>query len=606
MRYIRWKALLPLSVFLVLLALWTLLFKDPVLRWTVEKAGSAAVGAKVDLADAHWSLTDGNISLRGLQVTNPKAPMTNLFEVEELVLDIGMLPALEKKVVVDTIAARGLRFGTARATSGELPRSDEPEAARASSAVVENWKSQVKVPSLDLSTLQRSVNVDAISADSLATLRAAAHARAYADTARAKFLADLAAADPRPVIDSAEALSERLRTANLRTLGLPGARRAVTDVRRTLAELGRIDDRLKTLESEVQGNAAGLTQKLEAIPAARVQDYAYARSLLQLPSFDIPSIGPQLMSDLVAEQFGGVLYWMQLAEQYTPPGLKRKTQAGPERIRASGTTVMFPKETVYPSFLMRVAELSLTLAGEGATAGNYSARIDGATTEPAVYGAPTTFRVERVGTNVSARDIRVGGSFDHRAEPVRDSVSARMVAVPLPTVELGGLGASVDLGTGLSDLRVTRTGNALRGEWTWRAPHVQWTRDTTARATTPRLRAVEDALWRALSRMDSVEIAATFGGTIERPTLGVRTNIASAVGNALREQLGEEVRRAEQQVRSRVDALVDSKVTEARGYADRARSEVNERIGADRARLQEQKTALEARLRELTRIPGIG
>ena len=606
MSYIRWKALLPLSVFLVLLTLWTLIFKDPALRWAVEKAGTAAVGAKVDLADAHWSLTEGNVTLRGLQVTDPKSPMTNLVEVEDLILDLGILPALEKKIVVDTIAARGIRFGTPRATSGALQKSDGSDASGLSSAVVDHWKSQIKVPALDLSTLQKSVNVDAISADSLATLRAARHARAYADTARAKLLADLAAADPRPVIDSAEALSSRLATANLRALGIPGARRAVADVRRALAELGRIDDRLKALETEVQGNAAGLTQKFEAIPAARVQDYAYARSLLQLPSFDIPSIGPQLMSDLVAEQFGGVLYWMQLAEQYTPPGLKRRTQRGPDRLRASGTTVLFPKEMVYPAFLIRVAELSLSLAGEGATAGNYTARIDGVTTEPAVYGAPTTFTLEREGSNPNARDIRVGGSFDHRALPLRDSVSARMVAIPLPTVRLGGLGATVSLGTGASELQVTRAGDALRGEWTWRAPKVRWTRDTSMRAATPTMRGVEDVLWRALSRLDSVEIAASFGGTLERPTLAVRTNIANAVGNALREQLGAEVRRAELQVRARVDALVEAKVAEARGYADRTKAEVDQRIGDERTRLQEQRTALEARLRELTRIPGIG
>lgn len=606
MSYIRWKALLPLSVFLLLLSIWTLLFKDPALRWAVERAGSAAVGAKVDLADAHWSLTDGNVTLRGLQVTDPKAPMTNLVEVGDLVLDLGILPALEKKIVVDTIAARGIRFGTPRATSGALPKKDEPEATRLSSEVVEQWKSQVRVPSLDLSTLQKSVNVDAISADSLATLRAALHARAYADTVRDQFLADLAAADPRPAIDSAEALAERLRTANLRTLGIPGVRRAVADVRRSLAELGRIDDRLKALEAESGGNARGLTQKLEAIPAARTQDYAYARSLLQLPSFDIPSIGPQLMSDLVAEQFGTVLYWMQLAERYTPPGLTRRTQKGPERLRASGTTVLFPKETVYPAFLIRVAELSLSLAGEGATAGTYSARINGVTTQPAVYGAPTTFVLERAGSGVGARDIRVGGSFDHRKLPVRDSVAARMVAIPLPSVKLAGLGATVALGTGVSELHIERTGDALEGNWTWRAPRVRWTRDTTTRAATPTMRSVEDALWRALSRLDSVEIAATFGGTIGKPTLGIRTNVASAVGGALREQLGDEVRRAEAQVRARVDALVDTKVAEARGYADRAKNEVDGRIAAERTRLQTQRTALEARLRELVRIPGIG
>ena len=113
-------------------------------------------------------------------------------------------------------------------------------------------------------------------------------------------------------------------------------------------------------------------------------------------------------------------------------------------------------------------------------------------------------------------------------------------------------------------------------------------------------------LWRAVSRLDSVEIEATFGGTLSSPTLGIKTNIAGAVGDALREQLGEEVRRAEQQVRARVDALVSEKVAEARTYADSARGEVDTRIAGERARLQEQRTALEAKLRELVRIPGIG
>jgi hypothetical protein len=47
-------------------------------------------------------------------------------------------------------------------------------------------------------------------------------------------------------------------------------------------------------------------------------------------------------------------------------------------------------------------------------------------------------------------------------------------------------------------------------------------------------------------------------------------------------------------------------VAEARAKADAARSQVMARIDAERQRLEAQKAALETRLRELTRIPGIG
>lgn len=603
---IRWKALLPLSVVLILIVGGYLLFADTLVRRGVEKGGTAIVGAKVDLAEADLGIGDGSIAMRGLAVTNPSAPMTNLFEADEIQLDMRVLPLLEKKVVIDTVAVRGLRFGTPRETSGAIDRPSEPAAE--SKGVVDAWLEQVKVPPFTLQTLTQTVNVDAISAESLATLREARHAIAYVDTAKAKLQADLAALDPRPTIDSAEALVARLRTANLRTLGINGTRQAVADVRRTIDALGKLDDRLRAFETETKANAGGLTQRLQAIPAARTQDYAYARGLLKLPTLDIPSLGPQLFSDVIAQQVGQLMYWVQMAEKYLPPGVKRQLKPGPKRVRAAGTDVLFARETVLPDFLMQLAELSLAIGGEGAAAGDYLARVTGVTTQPAVYGQPTRFAVSRGNANVGPREVSIGGMLDHRAEPMHDSVRAAVGGIRMPTFQLSGLGAQLALGDGFTDLRFERRGGVMEGRWLWRATGVRWTRDSAAvsQASSPALRLLEDAVWRAMSRIDSVEIEATFSGAVTGPSLGIRTNVANAVSNALRDQLGEEVRRAEQQVRAKVDELVDARVAEARSQADVVKREAEGRVAAERARLDEQKKALEARLRELVRIPGIG
>ena len=604
-KYIRWKALLPLSVVFGLMALTFLLFADGAIRSGVESAGTALVGAKVDLREADLSIADGSVALRGLAVTDPAKPMTNLFEAEELQLDIRVLPLLEKKVLLDTVAVRGLRFGTARATSGAIEKPSE-EAAQTRS-IINEWKSQVKVPPLKLSTISQVVNVSAIAAESLATLREAQHALAFRDTARAKLTADLNALNPKPTVDSAQALAARLRNANLRSLGLTGVRTAVTDLRRTIADLGKLDDRLRAFETETKATAGGLTARLAAIPAARTRDYAYARGLLNLPSLDVPSLGPQMFSEVIADKVGELLYWLQMAEKYLPPGVQRQLRAGPKRARMAGTNVHFARNATYPDFLMRFAELSMAIGGEGAAAGDYAARLTGVTTQPAVYGAPTTFMVSRAAGKEGPSDVRIGGMLDHRAEPVRDSVSAQLRGIALPTMQIAGLGATLALGNGFSNLNLTRSGAGLDGKWMWRASGVKWTRDSAAaRATSTAGRLVEDAVWRAISRIDSVEIEADFGGELTKPKLGIRTNIASVVSNALRDQLGEEVRKAEAQVRAKVDELVDSKVAEARAQADVVKKDAEQRIAAERAKLAEQKTALEAKLRELVRIPGIG
>ncbi|HET8770977.1 MAG TPA: TIGR03545 family protein [Gemmatimonadaceae bacterium] len=604
--YVRWKALLPLSVTLLVIVTLFVLFADSLLRRGVETSGTHIVGARVDLREADLDLSDGSISMRGLAVTNPGAPMTNLFEAEELQLDMRMLPLLESKIILDTVRVLGLRFNTPREESGAIE--DASETSEGVRNIVADWKSQVHVPPLALSTLTQAVNVDAISADSLATLQAARHARAYVDTAKAKLAADLEALDPRPTLDSAQALVERLRNASLRTLGIGGVRDAARDLRRTIAALDSLDDRLRAFETEMQANAGGMTQRLAAIPAARERDYAYAQSLLNLPTLDVPSLGPQLFSDLIADRVGELLYWVQMAEEYLPPGIRRQLHPGPQRQRASGTDVLFakPGARVLPDFLMQLAELSLAIGGEGAAAGDYEARIVGATTQPAVYGSPTTFMVSRSG-GTGPTGIRVGGMLDHRTTPVRDSVQARVAGLALPSLPLAGLGAMVTLGDGSTELRLTREGDNIDGRWLWRAPGVTWSRDSSAVSTaTGTMRLVEDAVWRAVSRLDSIEIEATFSGAVTKPSLGIRTNIANAVAGALREQLGDEVRRAEAQVRARVDELVSERVAEARSAGAGVKAEAEQRVAAERARLEEQRAALEAKLRELVRIPGIG
>ncbi|MCC7000773.1 MAG: hypothetical protein IT357_01355, partial [Gemmatimonadaceae bacterium] len=164
------------------------------------------------------------------------------------------------------------------------------------------------------------------------------------------------------------------------------------------------------------------------------------------------------------------------------------------------------------------------------------------------------------------------------------------------------------LNEGLSELVLEREGDQLAGTWLWKSTSVSWTRDSLApsNANSPAMKLVEDALWRAMSRINAVEVEARFEGTVTKPRLAIRTNIAEAIAGALKAQLGEEVRKAEQQVRAKVDALVDEKVAEARAKADEVKGEAERRIAEERAKLEAQKAALEAKLKDLVRIPGIG
>ena len=85
-RYIRWGGLVAFLVVVGLVAGFWFLFVDGIVEEVIEDQGTRAVGAKVELASADLSLLPAGLTLVGLQVTNPDAPMTNVVEIGRLAL----------------------------------------------------------------------------------------------------------------------------------------------------------------------------------------------------------------------------------------------------------------------------------------------------------------------------------------------------------------------------------------------------------------------------------------------------------------------------------------------------------------------------------------
>src|SRR5437667_9513120 len=66
----------------------------------------------------HLDVAHSRVEVRGLTVASPFEPLENLLQADLLVADLEPLPLLEKKLVIDRLAATGLRFGTPRQSDG--------------------------------------------------------------------------------------------------------------------------------------------------------------------------------------------------------------------------------------------------------------------------------------------------------------------------------------------------------------------------------------------------------------------------------------------------------------------------------------------------------
>lgn len=608
MTVFRWRAVLVLILFLAALGAGWLLLLDKLVERGVEATGASIVGAKVDVAAADVRLGDGVVVLHGLQVANPDAPMTNLVEARQIVANVMMTPLLEKKLVVETLAVRGVRFGTPRTTSGALANRS-PESGRAWREV-NAWAQQLRIPPFSLEGLGSVIDVAAIHPDSLRTLTHARATVAQADSLRTAWEQRLRALDPRPQVDSARVLIERLQNIDPARLGIAGVTQLASSGRTMVSALGDLRVRVAALDSTVRAGVGDVAANIAQFPAMKDADLAYAKGLLQLPSLDAPSISPAVFGETAVAWLKPVLYWVKTAERYLPPGLDPQRFSGPKRARASGTSVRFPGRATYPRFLLQYGASDLEIGGSGAAAGQYAALIRGLSSAPAKYGTPIEIRAGRTAAARGPRDLRLTAVLEHAARPIRDSVAFSATGITLPTVDLGAIvGGRMALGQGSGRFSLLRSGDQIDALLQWRSSDVRWERgQQPAGVTNPQVGTVawgKDLLWRTLSGLRQVDVDMRLRGSVDRPSLSVSTNIGQAIVQSLRREVGAEIERAEQMVRSEVERLVEPRILEARARVDSLQTQVLDVVESRLREVNEVRGRLESELRNLTGIPGI-
>jgi len=119
-KVVRWQGLLIFAVLCALVAALWIVFVDHFAARGIESAGTAIVGAKVELDKADVSLSPLGLTLLGLKVTNPDAPMTNVFEAGRIAFHMDGPNALRRKVLIEEMSVEDVRLNTPRKTSGAV------------------------------------------------------------------------------------------------------------------------------------------------------------------------------------------------------------------------------------------------------------------------------------------------------------------------------------------------------------------------------------------------------------------------------------------------------------------------------------------------------
>lgn len=588
----RWRGIIPLALGLALVATVWLLFAERIVRNTMEEASTKALGTEVDVADLKIHLTQTAIEIAGIAIADPFDAHKNLVEVKRLFVELEPAPLAEKKLVVSHLTIGDVRTGTARTTPARPMATGgfAPSALRA----MQQWAKQFDVPILSFTPIDTIKSI-VLDPTQLGSVKAALALASRADSARSSVEKGYSNLKLQETLDSSRALLTRLQGTNVRTLGIAGARTAVSDIRRVATQVDSARKRVDGFANGARALVDSMQGALRSLDDARKADYAFARKLIKLPSFDAPDIGSALFGKVTIDKVQETLYWTQLAQHYMPPGLLPRESEGPKRLRASGTTVHFVKPASYPRFLLRRADLSVAIGG-GPARGNYVAAVSNVTTEPALVGQPTTFALRRAATGTGVDSLRLTGMLDHRTTKPRDVLNLQAAGVVLPGFPIPGLPYRADPGRGASTIALTLDGDQLAAKWTLASNKLAWVADSAAK----KLNTIESLVARVLTGVTALQMNADVTGTLKAPKLAVSSNLDRVVADQMRSVIGAQVAAAEAKVRAHVDSLVDEKAAPVKARMTDLRASADKRVADARAQLDAEKQKLDAQLKSVS------
>jgi uncharacterized protein (TIGR03545 family) len=517
--WIRWPGFVVFVAIIAGLGAVVVLFGGPVVEWAVEAAGTRAVGAQVELADADLSLFPLGVTLSDLQVTDPDAPMTNAVQVDRIRCDVEPVPLLRRKVIIDAMEVTGVRVNTPRKVSGALPG----RAAQPTAATDQRTGGGFALPGVDLPDPKTLLENE-----ELASLAMAKQLQSDVQQTREEWLGRLTNLPDEKRLAEYRTRLDRLQAANKDPQAMLALREDLLALQRDL----RSDIQgLEEAKGALQEDVATFRQRATDLRTAPRDDVARLKEKYALSSKGLSNVSRALFGGRIGGWVETALAWYQRLSPYlerAPIDASREAKE-PKRQRGVGVDVRFPERHPSPDWLIRLADVSVIIP-----AGTVAGRIHNITPDQDLLGRPLTFDFASDALQ-GMEAIKLTGALD-RVDPPHPHDTADLTMQGYRPAEVD-LVQSDELHLALQeaktdlDLRVDLRGATLAANATAALDAVRFATTTASQGT------LAKSVAAALADVHRFQLQGELSGTVADPDLRITSDLDRVLKDAFAKQV---------------------------------------------------------------------
>lgn len=576
---IRWEAVIPVTIVVVLIGVYFKLFFDGHMRRALEYVGTQVNGAEVNVGYFTTSFLRASMEMGNIQVTDKNKPERNIVQVGSIKFKMLWDALLRAKVVVDEASVLNIEALTKRTRPGYVV--PEPPPGKGES-VIEKAQDQV------LAQTRAKFNDNFLG--DVASMLGGTDPKEQLKNIQGELKSDVRIKQlekelgekkvkwEKQIKDLPQAQEIKQYEARVKALKFDVNKPA--ELAKNLKEADKIikeaEAKVKLIEEtskNVNGDINAYTQAYKDLEKMVQEDIKDLQKRLKLPSVDSKEFSQQLFMGMIESKLVSLQKYIAVARKYMPPKkteadklAKQEEQVVPRR-RGEGKNYRFPITTGYPLFWVKHAAISSELSSSE-MAGDIKGEILDLTTEQLVVGRPT--KINLAGNfpkqNIHGVDAKI--TLDHRKETPEESLNLTVAKFPAGEHKLSdskdvklkiadSMGTSQLLGSLIGDeitIDIKSQFNEVKYELEAKNKHVK------------------DIIDGILKGIPTVTLNAGIRGSFSNFAINMNSNLGEELAKGFQKQLQAKLGEAEAQLRS----IVDQRIGKER---DKLKAEMDKTIG---------------------------
>lgn len=583
-KWIRWQGLIPFVLITGLLAVFFIFFIDSLIKWSVEEAGTSAVGAKVELGAARFDFSGPSLHFKSLRVTNPDKPMENIVDIDKIAFDLDGHSLLLRKFIIDEMTVDKVKINTPREKSGALkssqPKTGKSDSKSSSGTGASGTAASGKEAESDFSMPAFATpDVDEIlSREKLKTPELVDKFNADLDSTEQNWanLSEKLPAQDR--LDSHKKRLDALKKTNVKSLSALAA--GLKELKVLKADIGKDLKQYKDAKNNVSNDYKNIKQQLKELKNSPKEEYKRLLNKYTLDESGMGNISHLLFGDQAKEYTALALEWYKKIEPYLN---NLKEDEEPEQERKKGINIRFREDNPVPDFLIKKVLVSVHIS-----AGNFKGQILDITADQDITGKPTTLKFvgDKLANNMS---IRLTGNFNHidKKNPL-DTLHYNMKNYRLNDQKLiNDSSMQLAMKNALSDINIkaNRKDKKINANGNMHIHAIKYSNSSSSGDAAKYLLA-------AIKQTRDFNIQGKLSGTLDNYSTSIKSDLDDRIKGNLKSVLNKEKEKYKRELKARIDEATQKPIKEAEQKLEKLKKSVDDDINARKAKLDQQLAAL--------------